>query len=405
MIGDETARIERQIEWLKTASPEDWHRVALSFKARNDGPMDALRWIASQDDCDKATALTVFWKAEPQIILALMAEGQSSDDRLNRLNTARIVAHRLSEGGYDRSEIAFDPGLYGPAHYDAMVCSAATLDPAPMLLCDDMKRPIAGKPISVDTDFAKRYPPKFHNEAIRERYLVALQLAHLAKGTPDDWHVIAETWNWGDELDVLYWIVSQPDCDKATALTTFWKGEPTGYDYETEDEQMGANPYHVAPMLRYISERFNTSGYPRSEIAFKYHMAGGAAKAATLSPEQQRSIEELVERQRDLPDSKVKLHPDMMVASLPGRKVRSSNLYEAFPAYFDIDGLEIGSGPVMNFYGEPVSAVIPTANRMEDTAEPDVSMRVRAMQGQTEAKPDTSGPSGLAGWIRRLLGR
>ncbi|MBX7494724.1 DUF4274 domain-containing protein [Qipengyuania sp. 6B39] len=412
-MSEEALRTERQIEWLKTASPEDWHRVASSFDTRNDGSMDALHWIISQEECDKATALMVFWKTEPQNILAVMAEGRSPNIQPNRLGTAQLIARRLDEEGYERSNIAFHPGPYVPRDYDEIVGLVGALDPVPMPLCEDMRQAIAGKPVLVDCEFAKRYPPEFHNESIRERYLTALQIAHLEKGMPDDWHFIADNWNWDDELDVLYWIVSQPDCDRATALTTFWKGEPTGYDYETDDEEMGASPYSVAPMLRYISERFNTSGYPRSEIAFDYLEARGHSAAsgfaAAVSAGQRSDIEELVDRQRDLPNSDVKIHPDMTVASLPGRKVRSSKLYDTFPAYFDIDGSDIGSGPVMNFDGEPVGATRTAPNRLEQTSEPDASARVRAMRGLTEAHDgeakDTPSPSGLLGWIKRLFDR
>lgn len=409
-MSDQALRIECQIEWLKTATPEDWHRVAISFDPGSDEPMDALKWIVSQPECYKATALTIFWRTQPQAILSVTAGGKTFDDRLNRLSTAQVIARRLEAEGYDRSHIAFDPGPYWPGIYDEMVGLADQLDPAPFPLCEDMKLPFAGKTITVDREFAERYPPEFHNEDIREHYLTALQLKHLENGTPDDWHAIASNWNWDRELDVLYWIVSQPNCDKATALTTFWRGEPTGYDYETEEEEMGESPYSVAPMLRYISERFNTSGYPRSEIAFNYLEAQGCSAdsefADMVAESRERDIEQLLERQRAVADPNVKIHPDMMVASLPGRKVRSSELYDTFPAYFEIDGSEIGEGMVMNFDGEPVGSPREPASRQTNAAEPDASARIRAMREQTGGGAEESaGSSGLAGWIRRLFGR
>ena len=410
VVSEQTHRIERQIEWLKTATPEDWHRVAISFDPASDEPMDALQWIVSQPECDKATALTIFWRAQPQSILSVIAGGRAFDDRLNRLSTVQVIARRFDAEGYGRSHIAFDPGPYLPGIYDEMFGLADQLDSSPFPLCEDMKLPIAGKTIAIDREFAKRYPPEFHNESIRVHYLTALQLEHLEQGTPDDWHVIASNWNWDDELDVLYWIVRQRECDKATALTIFWMGEPTGYDYETEQEEMGASPYSVAPMLRYISERFNTSGYPRSEIAFDYLEARGhdAASefAAAVAAGQRGDIEELLERQSAMADPKVKIHPDMMVASLPGRKIHSSEIYDTFPAYFEIDGSEIGEGMAMNFDGEPVGSPQKPASHETNATEPDAAARVRAMREQTGGGAEqTAGSSGLAGWIRRLFGR
>ncbi|QZD95999.1 DUF4274 domain-containing protein [Qipengyuania gelatinilytica] len=103
--------------------------------------------------------------------------------------------------------------------------------------------------------------------------LLAAQIACLSKMNPDDWHFIAEVHNWDDELDVLYWIVSQPECDKATARSVFWKGEPTGYDFEESEEVMGESSYSVEPMLKFIADRFRNQGYRREEIKFDIHEA------------------------------------------------------------------------------------------------------------------------------------
>lgn len=84
----------------------------------------------------------------------------------------------------------------------------------------------------------------------QQEELFQRQMAFLAVRSPDDWHRYADNLNWDDRLDGLYWIVSQPDCDKATAVMTFWKGEPTGYDWQDCDEPMGENEFAVAPMLK-----------------------------------------------------------------------------------------------------------------------------------------------------------
>lgn len=43
---------------------------------------------------------------------------------------------------------------------------------------------------------------------------------------PPEWHGVAFNWNWDLGLEPLLWIVDQPTCDKATALTVFWLTEP-----------------------------------------------------------------------------------------------------------------------------------------------------------------------------------
>lgn len=164
------------------------------------------------------------------------------------------------------------------------------------------------------------------------------QMAFLAGRTPDDWHRYASNLNWGDRLDGLFWIVNQPDCDKATAVMIFWAGEPTGYDWQEESEPMGADEYAVAPMLKYIVQRFNAGGYPRSEIAYDFRADHGRNLAAFADADRAgrvRDIAELVERQAELNDPSIRLHPDLMALTIPGRRVGGyadhAEFYDLFP--------------------------------------------------------------------------
>jgi|SRR5215207_489196 len=45
------------------------------------------------------------------------------------------------------------------------------------------------------------------------------------KGAPE-WHGVAVNWNWDNGPEPLLWIVDQPGCDRATALTLFWMCDP-----------------------------------------------------------------------------------------------------------------------------------------------------------------------------------
>lgn len=55
------------------------------------------------------------------------------------------------------------------------------------------------------------------------------------KGAPE-WHGVAASWNWDNGLGPLLWIVDQPGCDRATALTLFWMCDP--YDYMEEGRRL-----------------------------------------------------------------------------------------------------------------------------------------------------------------------
>ena len=170
------------------------------------------------------------------------------------------------------------------------------------------------------------------------RELLDKQIQYLSAMSPDDWHRVADVHNWDDPLDVLYWIVSQPNCDKATARLIFWKGEPTGYDFEDCDEQMGADSFGVEPMLAYIVRRFSGEGYARQEIEFDifYTKTGcyevdDKAYVASVENGIAADIEELKDR----------VPPDLLVRHSPGRRVGNHDgnreVFDTYPLGIDYD--------------------------------------------------------------------
>lgn len=97
--------------------------------------------------------------------------------------------------------------------------------------------------------------------------------AWLADAGPDEWHQVADQWNWDQGSDPLRWIAEQPDCDAATALVIFWRASP---DYfwsgpSTKEEWVASGEYFNADdydMIRAILERFRGVGYSRQELAY-----------------------------------------------------------------------------------------------------------------------------------------
>lgn len=217
------------------------------------------------------------------------------------------------------------------------------------------------------------------------------QMQFLQNASPDDWHRYADNHNWNDRLDGLFWIVSQPDCDRATAMLTFWKGEPACYDFETEDEKMGEDEYGVAPMLRYIAERFNTTGYPRSEIAYdclEDHGLNFPEYAAMGKAGRQADIKAIIERQQDIADPLVKLHPDLQLLRISGRKVGGyadkSDYYALFPDQVDDEG------------SEPSDTVAPRPQNFVPAAPSDASSRIRALRREGGASSEDAASPWLA---------
>ena len=103
-----------------------------------------------------------------------------------------------------------------------------------------------------------------------ERNHLAANIAWLESTDPDDWHRVALDFNWGEPLYLLDWIVRQADCDVATALILFWKGEPGCWIEEerSESERPNGFSYLNKKICAYIANRIGAGGYTRSKIAY-----------------------------------------------------------------------------------------------------------------------------------------
>jgi hypothetical protein len=412
-MDDREVRARCQIDWLSKASPDDWHRAALDFEWHH--PLEPLLWIVSQPDCDKATALTIFWKANPQNFLRLVLDGKLSDDPMPRWELAQFIGQCINGQSFTHTNIAFDANEYIQRDYNELAELERQLGKSPMKAHPDMKHSIAGRKIEADGAFAKRYPKDFHSFELSVELIHLRQMEFLQKASPDDWHRYAWHHNWDDRLDGLFWIVSQPQCDRATALLTFWKGCPTGYDYENDVGKMGDDNYAVAPMLRYIVERFNTTGYARSEIAYdflRYHGLDDTEDLVSPDDNRMRDVEELIERQRDVIDTRVKIHPDMTLLNVLGRTVGGyddDEFFERFPD--DLEGYGVALGIALERSSPAPQPPIPEPTTVQpdapqpENSDDDASARVRAVRRQAEADSGSDSPNGDArSLLQRLKG-
>lgn len=93
--------------------------------------------------------------------------------------------------------------------------------------------------------------------------------SRLKAATPDEWQSVAQEWNWDQDIAPLYWIIRQPQCDKATALTIFFRASPedAAEDFASPKglKQKPGEAYGIAVE---IQDRWNRGLYTRSEIAF-----------------------------------------------------------------------------------------------------------------------------------------
>jgi hypothetical protein len=99
--------------WLIAMSdPDAWHIVATNWNW--DYGRAPLLWIIRQNNCDIATALDVFFLADPSYYFQYGSDRSSvpADWRLEMYDFLAEIRLRLAQGFYRRSEIAFDGGQH-----------------------------------------------------------------------------------------------------------------------------------------------------------------------------------------------------------------------------------------------------------------------------------------------------
>jgi hypothetical protein len=94
-------------------APDDWHRLALYG---NWDFVDAAVWreIVTRPECDRATALLIFWKAQPDYFVAFPDRMAVPDINRDGYDLVHLIRKRWGEGKYPRANVAFDPEVDVP---------------------------------------------------------------------------------------------------------------------------------------------------------------------------------------------------------------------------------------------------------------------------------------------------
>jgi hypothetical protein len=92
---------------LRKMGPDGWHRIALYGNWDFIEP-EVWRWIVTQPDCDRATALAVFWKAQPDYYVAFADRGSVPSVNRDGFDLITLIRNRWLAGAYARAELAFD---------------------------------------------------------------------------------------------------------------------------------------------------------------------------------------------------------------------------------------------------------------------------------------------------------
>lgn len=172
---DEKQSLAANLAWLASTGPDDWHRVVLDFNW--DAPLYVLDWIVRQAECDLATALTVFWRGEPECWLV---EEGSSDEEPNGFSYLNqqicvYIANRVRQGGYTRSEITFAPDTWTKEAYVQLVAAEQPIARPNFRTHPDLIRDRRGREVDLSDDFYRRYPEAFHHSAFSEAFAADIE--------------------------------------------------------------------------------------------------------------------------------------------------------------------------------------------------------------------------------------
>jgi len=94
-------------DWAASRDPDDWHRLALFGNWDYFEPA-LLRRIAEQPNCDRATALVLFWKSEPEYYLPFADRAAVPEGSRDGYDLLVLIRERWRAGAYTRAELAFD---------------------------------------------------------------------------------------------------------------------------------------------------------------------------------------------------------------------------------------------------------------------------------------------------------
>ncbi|MCA6431233.1 MAG: DUF4274 domain-containing protein [Cytophagales bacterium] len=104
--GDGDDKADRSdFEKLKTSA--ELHYLASIFNWDDD--LNVLDWIISSPMCDKATALLIFWRAQPADYTEFENENEVESFGVDAYRIVKKIINNVQTGFYKRSRIRFNP--------------------------------------------------------------------------------------------------------------------------------------------------------------------------------------------------------------------------------------------------------------------------------------------------------
>ena len=105
------------------------------------------------------------------------------------------------------------------------------------------------------------------SEDIEDRIL----LKHFPGYSPEMWHQIAWNWNWDNGIEPLKWIISQPNCDKGTALLIYWYSAPRFDAQYASREEVDKYELDKYDFTKEIENKYVSGFYQKENFSFDPH--------------------------------------------------------------------------------------------------------------------------------------
>src|SRR3989344_4934279 len=94
------------LEYLKTATPAMWHQIAWNWNW-DDGHDGPIKWILDNPECDKGTALLVYWYLSPRYFSQYENADVVKNYERVHYDLIKEIEKKYLEGFYKKENIIF----------------------------------------------------------------------------------------------------------------------------------------------------------------------------------------------------------------------------------------------------------------------------------------------------------
>ncbi|WP_282628404.1 DUF4274 domain-containing protein [Empedobacter sedimenti] len=194
-------------EQLKT--PEELHYLAQQHNW--DNGVKCLQWIVESPICSEATALELFWLAQPQDFQQTKLDKSLKDIYQNEIFTLiKTILEKYQQGFYQKTAIHFDPTPFTEGNFT---------------IPDFMKEATSGEESyvyfeedDVEDWFEADWQRKIENA---DSTIELFNIAYFM-----------------DEPEYADWILASPLCDKGIAVLVFWRLHTEAAIYTNTPEKL-----------------------------------------------------------------------------------------------------------------------------------------------------------------------